>query len=341
MHLFRGSGLSGLSGMQDVAIIPEFDPTIKIIRPLLTFWRQEIENYCDLNQVNFVVDETNADNIYSRNRLRNEIIPMLNLQYPGLNERILSMANIVGKDDEFLQSITDEAWNDLCIDQQEQFVQLNKNLFVSLPIAVQRRIIRKAVFSLKPNLRDLSFKNIGSLIDFLNKNKPGEIDLQENLVALIANEYIYFGAKSKEWLDAIFPQLTQELRIDAEPNSKYEISPNWILSITQYTPQTLEPHQPDNEYSAYVDGGKIQNSIRVRTRKSGDKFQPLGLINGTMKVSDFFVNEKLISPVRAKWPLVTTIEGEIIWIPGFRLDHKYSISEKTSKILKLSLFKKD
>jgi len=120
-----------------------------------------------------------------------------------------------------------------------------------------------------------------------------------------------------------------------------EISTNWTFSIEEINPQNLESYQPENEFSAYVDSEKIQGLIMIRSRKPGDKFQPLGLEQGTMKLSDFFVNEKLVNAARARWPLVTTSEGEIIWIPGFRLNQNYRISDQTRKILKLSLINKE
>src|SRR5690606_21541040 len=91
MHLLRGSGLTGLAGMKEITVIPEFDNEIKIIRPLLSFKRSEIEEYCAINNLEFVVDETNASDLYERNQIRHEIIPYLNERYPGLNQRLLNL----------------------------------------------------------------------------------------------------------------------------------------------------------------------------------------------------------------------------------------------------------
>ena len=217
----------------------------------------------------------------------------------------------------------------------------NKQRLRKLTVESEPELIRKAAFSLKPGLRDFSFTNINSVIQFLAKNKPGEIDLHDDLIALVASETIYFGSKSKNWINSIYPQISQELEIDVNSEYREEISPNWQFMIEEIDINNLESLQPENEFVAYVDCGKIQEIILLRNKKVGDRFQPLGLQNGTMKISDFFVNEKLIRSARAKWPLVTTEQGEIIWVPGFRLDQNFRVTNQTKKILKLSLLKID
>ncbi len=341
MHLLRGSGLSGLTGMKEITIIPEFDPEIKIIRPLLSFWRAEIEEYCKIQNLDFVVDETNASDLYERNRIRHEIIPYLNERYPGLNQRLLNLTNVMLYEDEIILEQVSAIWNQICLEKHSQFIRLNKAKLLEHSLGIQRRIIRLAVFSLKPDLRDLSFKNVENVLNFLNTNKTGEIDLQDNLIALFTLQEIIFGSKSKAWVDFLYPQLNTSVQLKITPDSFIELSENWSLGVEMIKSSDQILKEKENKYCALLDAEKVGKIIGIRVKREGDSFQPLGMVTGTVKLSDLFINEKFIQPARKKWPLITNSDDEIIWIPGIRLHHRLRITDTTKNILKLSVLRKN
>lgn len=338
MHFLRGSGLSGLGGMREKSIIPEFDPNIMIIRPLLTFWRSEIENYCKINKLNYVVDETNFSEIYERNRIRNEILPYLNNLYHGLNNRIQKMANIIQHEDEFIKDQLQNSWNKCCLQVDNLFIQLDKLEFLELPLILQRRIIRKAVFTIKPDIRDLSFQNIDGLIYYLMKNKPGEIDLQENLIAVVGSKEIIIGSKSKEWIDILYPQLNETVEFNIKEIKTIKISNNWSFEIKNCSEREMKSNKKQDEFIVFLDADSIGNeNIFLRYRIAGDRFQPLGMEKGSIKISDFFINNKLEKAARDRWPLVVNSSGEIIWIPGLRPGNKFRTKESTTRIIQFSV----
>ncbi len=340
MHLMRGSGLSGLAGMREIALIPEFDSEIKIIRPLLSFWRSEIVEYCSKNNLDYVVDETNFSNLYERNRIRHEILPFLNERYSGLNQRLFNLANVLQSEDELIQGQLSKIWESICLQQHPRFIRVNLAELKNQPLGMQRRIIRFVVFSLRPELRDLSFKNIENLLIFMNKNKTGEIDLQEHLIALFTNQEILFGSKSRNWIGLLFPQVQGQLKIEIGTTDWIEICENWYFKIELIRDTNYVQIKTENEFTVLLDGEKLSDFITLRGKKDGDKFQPLGLENGSVKLSDFFINEKVIQAAREKWPLVTNSDDRIIWVPGYRPSHEYRITESTRKIIKMSVMKK-
>lgn len=342
MHFLRGSGLSGLSGMKEEAIIPEFDPKISIIRPLLSFWREEIKNYCDHNHLEYVVDETNLNDIYERNRIRLKILPFLNNLYPGLNSRIFNMANIIQNDDELIQKQIQISWDSCCILENHQFIQFEKLEFQKLSISIQRRIIRNAVDKINPEIRDLSYQNVENLLQFLNQNKPGEIDLQQNVIAVIGNNTLTLGSRFKEWIDIIYPQLNDTIKFDIKLDKLIRISSNWIFQINNWINTESIPMNKDNKYIVFLDADSFGNeNIILRSRKDGDRFQPLGMDKGSIKISDFFINEKLEKSARDKWPLLVNSSEEIIWIPGFKPGNKFRIKKSTSRVIQFSISKTD
>ena len=342
MHLFRGSGMAGLLGMREEVIIPEFDSIIKIIRPLLSFWREEIEHYCYENKHDFVVDETNLSILYERNKIRNEILPYLQQHYPGLKNRIFRMSKILINEDDIVQELLQKNWRDVCNFEGSYFVILDQKIFSGFPIALQRRIIRRAVFSIKPDCRDLSFDNIERVIEFLINKKPGEIDLHENLIALFSSTEIIVGSKTNEWLSILYPQLEERIIIEDLKDKTISISNYWELSLEKIGKQEDLIFSNIENFVVYVDADQfLEKQIILRNREKGDRFQPLGMEIGKVKISDFFINEKLLKPARDKWPVLTNKENEIIWVPGFRQNHKSKITNQTENILKISVTKKE
>lgn len=340
MHLMRGSGLTGLTGMKEITVLPEFDAEIKIIRPLLSFWRSEIEEYCTNNNLSYVIDETNYSDIYERNRIRLEILPYLNDRYPGLNQRLLNLTNVLKDEDEIIQGHISRIWNQIILEKHAQFIRVNKGNFIKLSIGIQRRLIRMIAFSLKPELRDLSFYNLENVINFLHLNKTGEIDLQSNLIALFVDQEIIFGSKTKLWIENLYPQLGNPKKINIDLDSVIEISENWFLHVEKIKNVNIFLAKEIDSFSAMFDAEKIGMEIALRVKRVGDRFQPFGLKKGNLKISDIFINEKFPQTAREKWPLVINSEDEIIWIPGFRLNHAYRVTETTKNILKLSVVKR-
>lgn len=340
MHLMRGSGLSGLAGMKEIAVIPEFDPEIKILRPLLSFWRYEIEEYCTKNSLDYVVDETNFSNLYERNRIRHEILPFLNERYIRLNQRLLNMANVLQGEDELIQELLSKIWDSICLQQDSRFIRLNLYELKKQPLGMQRRIIRFVAFLLRPELRDLSYKNVDNLLNFMDNNKTGEIDLQDRLVAIFTNKEILFGSKSKDWVGLLYPQLQDSLKIETGKHDCIEISENWFFQIQVMEEFTNIQIKTENEFTVFLDREKIGGFIVLRGKKVGDRFQPLGMEIGSIKISDIFINEKVMQPAREKWPLVTNSDDRIIWIPGYRPAHEFRVTDSTKKIIKMSVLKK-
>lgn len=339
MHLMRGSGLTGLAGMKEITIIPEFDSDIKILRPLLSFWRSEIEEFCLKNNLEYVVDETNFSNLYERNRIRHEILPYLNERYCGLNQRLLNMTNVLQYDDELIQEHLSKIWESICLQQHPEFIRLSISELKNQPLGLQRRIIRFVAFSLRPDLRDLSFTNIETLLAFMYKNKTGEIDLHDHLIAIFTNQEILFGSKSKDWIGLLFPQVQGQLKIEIGQLDRFEISESWLFQVEMIKDSNNVQIKTENEFTVLLDGENIGEFLVLRGKNDGDKFQPLGMEKGSVKLSDFFINVKVMQAAREKWPLVTNLEGEIIWIPGNRPAHKYRVTGTTKKIIKMSVLK--
>ena len=260
--------------------------------------------------------------------------------YSGLNQRLLNLANVLQSEDELIQERLSKIWDSICLQQDSRFIRLNVSELKKQPLGLKRRIIRSVAFLLRPDLRDLSYKNIENLLNFMDKNKTGEIDLQDHLIALFTNQEILFGSKSKDWIGLLFPQIFGQFKMEIGKCDNFEISENWLLQIELIKDLSGIQIKTENEFTVLLDGEKINEFIVLRGKKEGDKFQPLGMENGSIKLSDFFINEKVIQAARENWPLITNPEDRIIWIPGYRPSHEFRVTDSTKKIIKMSVIKK-
>lgn len=339
MHFLRGAGLDGLQGMQFLTIIPEFHSRIPLFRPLLTVWREEIETYCEINQINYSNDPTNLDITYTRNKLRQELIPQLEKNYPGFKSRLLSMSNILQADSEILRQTVNQSWGLVKTKEGEGYFQFDKHIFLSQPIGIQRRIIRQAIISLQPGWRDISFDTIELAITNINQHTSGEFDLVNFSSLILHHKYFYIIKKGFNWYAKLFPQIGHETIVKISNPGGYLIHPNWRVIINQIPVEKIQigTMDPDIIYlDAHLAGSFPWN---IRNWQPGDRFRPFGMRKGKMKLGDLFINEKVLKPARKNWPVLTNKTGQILWVVGLRADDQFRVQEGTKSIFEVKLVK--
>ncbi len=240
MHFLRGAGLDGLRGMQRLTFIPEFHSSIPIFRPLLSIWREEIEAYCKANQINFATDLTNSDTTYTRNKLRQELIPQLEKNYPGFQGRLVSMSKILKADSEIVQQTVNQTWKLVNTKKGEGFFQFQKQEFSQQPIGIQRRLLRQAIINLQPDWRDISFDTIELAIANINQHTSGEFDLVNCSSLILHNTNFYIIKKDSNWYEKLFPQIGYENSISINEPGFYPIHSDWRLIINQYPVKMMQ-----------------------------------------------------------------------------------------------------
>jgi len=121
MHLLRGSGLSGLAGMRPVLLPNPWSSTIPITRPLIHLSRSEIEDFLEQRGLTAIVDESNTDQQYFRNRIRHELVPYLTTYNPRIRERIQNMASVISTEDDFMRFSLNEVWTKVVLREGDHF----------------------------------------------------------------------------------------------------------------------------------------------------------------------------------------------------------------------------
>ncbi len=338
MHLLRGAGLDGLTGMSMCFLPNPWSETIPLIRPLLNIWRAEIETYCAEHDLTTLTDSTNADTTYFRNRLRHELIPELETYVPGFCTRLHQTADLLTADRALLEELTDQVWFETIKERGPGFVTLHPSSFTFHPLALRRRLIRRAVSHLRPGARDIDFALVQRVLAFADKpTATGQTDLGLGLRIALENDRLTISDWQTAPPTAHWPQTTDHYLLSIP--GQLDLGSGWQLQAeipADFEAAKREAQENCNSYQAWVDLGEKQPILNIRPRLSGDRFQPLGMGEKSMKISDFMINEKIPQRARVGWPLVCSGD-EIVWVPGFRLAHPYRITEKSQQIVKLAL----
>ncbi len=338
MHLLRGSGLAGLRGMKSFTIIPEWDLEIPVIRPLISIWRKEIDSYCDLNGLTPVQDLSNLDNRFFRNKIRNELIPYLFEYNPNVRNSLFQMSEILSGDYEIIKGAAADAWILSVESSSKECVQFDRSQLSNYPTALQNYLFRKAMNIIRSGLRDINFNTFQIISNALKTKESGEnLDLINDIKLTFNETEVYIHDTNYEF-EASHGLQTSEAEIQLQPNKEYDISPNWKLMITplQFNKDLMNSikNNPDR-YTAYVDASQI-GDLFIRSTSEGVRFSPLGMDGHTVKLSDYFINQKVPRREREKWPILFS-DHEIIWVIGYQISEKYQICEETKQILKISI----
>jgi len=344
MHFLRGAGLAGLKGMAGRTFLTEFDREIPLVRPILHLWRHETEAYCRELNLQPIHDPSNTDETYFRNRLRHSLIPELERYNPRFKSTLLRTAEALAGDYEALTGAVDSVWPKVVLKANANYVAFRSSVMEEIPSGLRRNIIRMAMESLRPNLRNLDFNTLERASNFVDARThsltpdlvPRQVDLTDGLHLYREGDAIYLAGLETDLPSAHWPLIEgiYELQI----NGQVKLNENFILSAVEVDIETARPFAHENKDTsvAWLDADLTGDRFTVRARRAGDVFSPLGMNRQTVKLREFFINVKIPRRARAGWPLVCAGE-QIVWVPGFRLAHPFRITEKTKRALRLTL----
>ncbi len=342
MHLLRGAGSSGLKGMLPRTHIADWvgieaDPELALVRPLLEIRRSETEAYCRKRGLEPVRDESNLDMRFFRNRLRHELLPILEGYNPRIREVLVRTAKVMAAEAEILQILVEKSWSSLVRVAGEASLALDLFQFREQPLALQRGLIRRAIRELRPNLRDVGFEAIETVRQVAEdpslkrRSTVGEVeclDLGEELVLRHPGATISF------------PQLPQLLGMRAQeltiPGRIDLASRRAVTAAIQALDQpNLDEWTDRSPEQVALDAADLPQRLTIRPPQPGDRIRPLGM-DGSLKVSDLFINCRVPEPARSRWPLVVAGD-EVLWVVGLRISHRHRLSDESDQAVVLAL----
>lgn len=320
MRFLRGTGIDGLKGM-------DFK-TKDIIRPILGIDRREIEAYIENNNIKTVLDKTNLEPIYSRNKVRLELIPYIEKNFnPNIINTLWRLSRIASMDSEFLEEYSEGRYNNIVKNQDKHSIILDGGKLLQEDKSIQQRIIRIAILIINGSLQGITEVQISSVINlFLASNTGKEVHLSNNIIAktsygdLIIEKGVGEEA-SKYFYELRFPGL----------NALESIGYSFNIEIF---PKDDGFTMNKGKNIKCFDFDKVKGNLAVRNRLDGDRLIPFGM-KGTKKLKDYFIDEKVPKEMRDKIPLIVD-EENILWVVGYRTNDLYKVTKKTKRILSIS-----
>ena len=334
-HLFRGSGLKGLSGIAPIRQLSSDKEEITVIRPLNCVERSEIENYLKEERLLYRTDSTNRTDDYTRNKIRNRILTYAKTEInQNAVNNIYETAGRLREAQEFIEEQVKLSYRNCVIEGEIEF-RLKLKEFQETVAILQKGIVRNAFEKLVGNLKDLESKHIDAVLTLLQKQVGRSVHLPYGMVAERGYEEILIYHKQDKCIEtnnkeAICPQ---KLLIPGSMDLKSQ-GKRIITEIISYQKNTVIPK---NSCIKWFDYDKIENAVEVRGRKEGDFIQ-INTLGGRKKLKDYFIDHKI--PKQHRDFLVLIADGNhIMWIIGYgdRMSEKYKVDETTTKILLIKM----
>ncbi|MEW6503127.1 MAG: tRNA lysidine(34) synthetase TilS [Chloroflexota bacterium] len=338
MHLVRGSGLDGLRGMDYCTTLDEFSPTIPLIRPLLGFWRNDIEQYCRQNSIQPLVDETNRSLEFTRNRIRHDLIPHLQHYNPQIKNRIWTMSQVVKDHLLLLKPMVKRSLQEVCMDRRAgEWLIFSASRLKDLSKEMLNLVLREAIRELKPASEEVDWQSLNRAAgEIRSGRRTGTIQLGDELELLFSQDWIYLKYEWTAMVDPRFPSIPLNEEFTLAGIGEIRLGKDWFLQAELIRIEEIPPTWKDDPLEAWLDAQKIQFPLSVRGWRRGDRFRPLGMNKGSVKIADFFAEKKIPRSLRSQYPLVLCGE-EVIWLPGLQIADPVRLTPHSQAVLHLKL----
>lgn len=325
LRLLRGAGVTGLGGIRAHAFVDG----LSMIRPLLKAARSDLIEWLTSRGIAWREDASNIDTRFLRNRVRHELLPMLEERFnPSVRDTLVRSAELLQADEAFLSTQADVALGRLLSSQEDG---ISIAAAAAIPLALQRRVFRSWLMVNGMDGADLHAEAIERLVRLLHSGAttatlPGGWRVQREEDRLLLNR----GGDE----DAPQP-FKVRLRVPGEtllPDQGIRVVTEWAPGI----------HRPGTRNcgrlpaSATLSAPKCgRAALWIQSWQPGDRFAPLGM-EGSRKIQDIFVDEKVPQPLRHKIPLLMC-RNEIIWIPGYTIARDWAVPNESQQALQISI----
>ncbi len=318
LRIISGAGPEGLKGIPPVRDI--------YIRPLIEVYRREVEAYVRHLPFRPRLDASNLDLRIPRNRVRHELLPLLEKRYNPAVRKVLcreadTLYHMVELVEERVREVEERA-----VDVRDQEVVVDRQRLLEAPVLLQRQVLARA-------LRRAGGEVNHHLVEELRRRflEGGEnpwLDIGPGLVARRVYDRIIFGPRPVpgEW---------DEVEVTGEGTFRL---PGWTLRVAVEPWNGGDPKKAvQSPLEALLDADRLRFPLKVRGIRPGDRFHPLGA-PGTRKLQDFLVDLK-VPLERRKDVAVLESEGEIAWVLGMRIDERFKVTPETRKVVRMRLYR--
>lgn len=330
-NMARGTGLKGLCGIRPAAG--------RWIRPLLCLTRGEAEGYLKELGIRWREDATNAEDDYTRNRIRHHILPELEAQVNRAGTRHLNELSCQAREVwDYLEHGVDQAWENCVQTRESGGLRIMEKEFRQEHPAVQKQLLHRCIGYVRGQEQDIGAVHVSALEELFGRQCGRSLDLGGGVMA----ERGYEGVELRRGIRTGGRQRTDPsgaeecfgLKIPGEtllPSRGWKITCRFIEDGDMEAAKEF----PQKSYTKWIDYDIIKCTLCARTRRGGDCIT-LDENGSRQKLKSYFINEKIPREDRDKMLLIA--DGEhIVWIPGRRLSRAYHVSSTTKKILEINI----
>ena len=307
LNIARGTGLKGLGGIQPVNGL--------YIRPLLGVKREEIEEYLRKKGIRYCIDRTNYSDTYTRNRIRNHVIPYMSQE---VNEKTVEHAAALM---EQMNGLYSYIWSEAekyygrSVHKHKQGLVIEEGPYMHVPEVLKGYVIHMALSRAAGKKKDLESAHIKEIENLWKRQTGKQISLPYGILARRTYEGIFIGCPGGE----------------EEKTWKQEIKAEYRVIECDGKPVAF----PQTPYTKWFDYDIIKNSVIIRNRHAGD-YITIDNKGNTQKIKNFFINQKI--PKEQRDRIMLAADGNhIMWVIGYRQNQAYQVTEHTRRILELKI----
>jgi tRNA(Ile)-lysidine synthase len=318
-RLFRGTSLTGLTGMQPARTIGE---DRMILRPMLYLTRPQCNQYLHDMEINPRHDSTNDQTDYTRNYLRHKIVPLIEERFPGFKQRVEQLRRIIVAEDAHMNDEATDIFMEL--QETEEPDHWDLSILRDEPMAIQRRLL---AMGMERRDVEVSYERVETLLEMVDDaSAPGAVSLNEQWDARVTRDELVWEDKAAS--DDSPPDYFEislsapGLNLVPQVNSALHIKP-WMDS-----PSDEIEFPPADALEAVVDLSDVRQPLVARRRRPGDVIQPFGMPK-TIKLKRYLQTHKRsgVSGEDRRHIVVIADQDEVIWIPGVGLSNKVKVSK--------------
>ncbi|HET9844125.1 MAG TPA: tRNA lysidine(34) synthetase TilS [Nitrospira sp.] len=324
LWLLRGAGLTGLSGMR-------FIRNQRIVRPLLKMTRQDVLDYLRREGLRYREDSSNATSLYRRNRIRRELLPVMEQITPAIVRLLARQSHVLRADDEYLEEIVDHLYRSTVIVEPSGNQRFERQALTRLPAALQHRLVRRCLRAGDPEGRAPSLRTVESVLRLLAGKAKGMLSVR-GLHVFTEREWVVFRHTSQQTISGISKQSFSAVAVPGSlPATVYWPGTRQQIHVQVMTKQAAEPWlkqaTPD---CAVFDADRLSAPLTIRAWQAGDRMHPRGMRGRSKKLQDLFTDMKVSREARSRIPLLVAPEG-IVWVIGRRQDDRCAVGKDTRR----------
>lgn len=292
MKIVRGSNLEGYAGIKEISSLENY----QIIRPLLSYTKEDILNYNKSHNIPYFIDNSNTNTKYTRNRYRQKILPLLKEEDKSVHKKFLKYSKVLEEYDNYIKELVKNNIDEIFKNNIIDITKLNK-----LDDFLKKNTIYYILNRFYDNKNNIVTENhVNNILKIIDSNKPN-LTLNLPLNRKLVKEY------DKIYLDE---------RIKSNEN-EYEIELNDNITINNFTFKILSKSKTDGNDICRLNSKEITLPLCFRNRRDGDYIILKGS-NNKKKIKEIFIEKKVPPRIRKNYPILVDSKNNIIWIPNIK-----------------------